>query len=553
MTSRDGKWCLNFNGELYNHFTLRSRVGGEFQGTSDTESLVEYIAAYGVAEALAVIDGIFAFTALNVETGELYLARDPFGVKPLYYAQRSTTTHVSSEVRPLVRMGCGGGMDSAALETFLTLRFVPSPRTLLAGISRLPPGHFMRVDAETGESETYRYVRPNEHRYHGTIEDAAMLYQSALREAVRRQLVSDRPVGVLLSGGIDSAMLAALAREFNWSVTGFTVGFGERYPHCEIADAAETAEELGIRHEEVIVTPDDLRDSLTEIVRSVEEPLGTTSIMPMWHLTRLAKSRADVVFSGHGNDELWGGYRRYRIEMLLGQYPQLKGKLFDLPEWTSRLPPSDAVRRGLECLGNNDTASRFRSAYSLFTARDIRDMTGSDVAGTALEPIAYWLDWLRGAGEMPDLERMMRIDTRLGLADDSLLYADKVSMAAGLETRVPMLDRDLVRFIDSLPIDYRTRFSETKVLHRAMARDYLPARIVDRPKKGFLVPFGTWSRGIWRDFVAERLLDRGTKLHDHIRRDAIESLWRRHQRGISDRSRQVFSLLMLSGWCEEFL
>ena len=158
MTSRDGKWCLNFNGELYNQFTLRSRVGGEFQGTSDTESLVEYIAAYGVAEALAVIDGIFAFTALNVETGELYLARDPFGVNPLYYAQRSTTTHVSSEVRPLVRMGCGGGMDSAALETFLTLRFVPSPRTLLAGISRLPPGHFMRVDAETGESETYRYV-----------------------------------------------------------------------------------------------------------------------------------------------------------------------------------------------------------------------------------------------------------------------------------------------------------------------------------------------------------------------------------------------------------
>ena len=147
----------------------------------------------------------------------------------------------------------------------------------------------------------------------------------------------------------------------------------------------------------------------------------------------------------------------------------------------------------------------------------------------------------------------MRIDTPMGLAEDSLLYTDKISMATGLETRLPLLDRDVVRFIDSLPVAYRTGLAETKVVNRAMARSYLPGKIVARPKKGFLVPFGELSRGMWRDFVAERLLDHGFKLHDHLERSAIEALWKQHQRRFSDRAREVFALMMLSGWCETFL
>lgn len=553
MTSRDGKWCVNFNGELYKHYNLRARVGGEFRGSSDTESLVEYLAAFGIEETLAVLNGIFAFAALNRETGELFIARDPFGVKPLYYAQRGAEFFVSSEIKPLTALGCGGGMDGQALESFLSLRFVPSPRTLMAGISRLAPGHYMRVDVASGACDTRRYVQPTGQRFSGSLEDAVDLYQSALKESVRNQLASDRSVGILLSGGIDSAVIAALAAEYNRSVIGFTVGFGEQYPACEIADAAETAESLGIRYEEVVVTPGDLKNSLSEIVSCVEEPLGTTSIMPMWHLTRLARTQATVVFSGHGNDELWGGYRRYRIELLLDRYPQLKRPGFRLPGAFAGLPIDDGIRRGLACLGNPDTASRFRSAYSLFPVSDIQHLTGRTSTGGVEASIAYWLDWLGTAGEMTDSERMMRIDTRMGLAEDSLLYTDKISMAAGLETRLPLLDRDVVRFIDSLPVAYRTSLAETKVVHRAMARDYLPANIVSRPKKGFLVPFGEWSRGMWRDFVAERLLENGLKLHDHVERRAVEALWKQHQRRFSDRSRQVFALMMLSGWCETFL
>ena len=169
-----------------------------------------------------------------------------------------------------------------------------------------------------------------------------------------------------ISGGIDSAVLAALAAEYNRPVIGFTVGFGEGYPACEIADAAEIEVALGIRYEEGVVTPDDLKNSLTDIVSCLEEPLGTTSIMPMWHLTRLAKRQATVVFSGHANDELWGGYRCYRIELLLDRYLQLKRPWFHLPRFVGGLPIDDGMRRGLACLGNPDTASRFRSAYSLF-------------------------------------------------------------------------------------------------------------------------------------------------------------------------------------------
>ena len=552
MKSLDGKWLINFNGEIYNHFSLRDRVDLEFRGSSDTESMLEYLARFGVDDTLAVLNGMFAFAAVNRETSELILARDPFGIRPLYFAKHDNHFSFASEIKPLLAIGVGGSMDAEALAAFLSLRYVPSPRTLHAGISKVPPGHFLQVDLETLNVETHCYVRPTAQSFQGSTEDAVAMYHRQLEETVRRQMVSDKRIGILLSGGIDSALIAAMAKNFNRGITGFTVGFGKDYPESEIEDAATTAEVLGIRHEHVTVTPDNLRSSLDDIARCLEEPLGTTSIMPMWHLTDLAAEKSSVVLTGHGNDEPWGGYRRYQIELLIARYPILRNGMFNLPGTLSRLPVSDGLKRGFDCLGKGDTAERFQAAYSLFTPAEISRLIQGPGAEVALESIAYWLDWLDDI-DMPDPDRMMRLDARMGLADDLLLYNDKLAMARTVETRVPMLDPDLVRLIESLPLDMRTSLRETKIVHRMMASKYLPEDIINRPKKGFQLPFGKWSRGIWQDLVAERLVAGGLKLHDHVDRHFVEELWRQHSKGLPDRSRQVFSLMMLSGWCETFL
>ncbi len=563
MRSRDGRWWVTFNGEIYNHFELRRLTGGDFRGTSDTETLVEFIAASGIDDTVQKLNGIFAFAAYDTETGNLYLVRDQFGIKPLYYmehsgvkgssAARVRTLLFSSEIKPLLDFLPDREVDARGLQTFLSLRYIPSPGTLLRGVSRLPPGHYLVHDTRSGQSVTHRYIRPVAERFEGTFDEATEIYRQELKRAVESQLLSDVPVGVLLSGGIDSALVAAMASEKNPGLTSFTVGFGAGYEDCEIEDAAETARVLGISHEYVQVTPRDLQGSLSEIFQAIEEPLGTTSVMPMWFLSRLARSRSTVVLTGQGNDEPWGGYRRYQIEMLLTKFPWLKSPIFRIPESVSGLVPDDGFRRGLDCLGEPDTALRFSNAYALFSRSEVQALTPDSRERFSGESIRYWLQWLNDVNCSGDDEIMMRIDTRMNLADDLLLYGDKISMAFALEARVPMLDTGLIRFIESLPLSYRTGFSRTKLVHKAMASQYLPDAIVHRRKKGFQVPFGEWSRGIWKDFTGGQLLDGNRKFHRIVDRSAVERMWNRHLDGRKDFSRQIFALLMLSGWSENFL
>ncbi|MFT4979456.1 MAG: asparagine synthase (glutamine-hydrolyzing), partial [Myxococcota bacterium] len=309
MISRDGRWWLTFNGEVYNHQTLREGLSVDFRGHSDTESIVESLSHRGIDETLRRLNGMYAFAALDRRERRLYLARDPFGIKPLYYSQTPGRIRFASEIGALKAMGVGARLDSDALQTFLTLRYTPSPQTLLAGISRLPPGHMLVHDLPSRDTSTRCFISPQSERFEGTQEEAVTAYESALRDAVGRQLLSDVPVGLLLSGGIDSALIAAMALEAGTKLTGFTVGFGGDHEECEISDAAHTAQVLGLPHRSVTVDPEQLWTSLPQIVRSVEEPLGTTSILPMWSLVAAARSEVTVVLTGQGSDEPWGGYR----------------------------------------------------------------------------------------------------------------------------------------------------------------------------------------------------------------------------------------------------
>jgi asparagine synthase (glutamine-hydrolysing) len=546
MKSRDGRWWLSYNGEIYNHLELRRELDAAWRGHSDTETLVEALAAWGLEGVLPRLNGIFAFAALDTVGGKLYLARDPFGVKPMYYAEQRGTFAFSSELKALARLvGPKRELNPAALRAFLTLRFVPSPQTLLEGIRRLPPGHVLERDLASARETLRCYAPPAQERFRGTLDEAVEGYYVLLSQAVKRQLLSDVPVGLFLSGGVDSGLVAALAAEHRGPLPSYTVGFGAEHEACELDDAAETASLLGLEHHAVRVSAQELWEAFAKCVAAVEEPLGTPSILPMWHLAKHARRDVTVVLTGQGSDEPWGGYRRYQAELWRSRipFPRLLALLGPLAR---HLPLPEFIERALASIPMADRVQRFAQIYAPFAPRLRERLTGSADPGCAAGSIRYWLDWLGDAG-LPDTQAMMAIDARLGLADNYLLYGDKISMAHSLEARVPMLDLELVRFIESLPVEYRVSFSGGKIAHKRAAERHLPAAIVRRRKKGFLLPFRTWSRTIWKERVAQILLERDTP----FRRGAVEELWREHLSGRRDWSEQLFALASFFLWQEQ--
>ncbi len=554
MQSKDKRWWISYNGEIYNHLALRKDLAHSFKSHTDTETIVELIAHQGIDNTLKKLNGMFAFAALDTQENKLYLVRDPFGIKPLYYFQKNKQFAFSSEIKALHKMGLlKTTPDVNALQGFLTLRYVPSPDTLWQGVQRLKPGHLLCVDLESMTSNISHYVKPVTEQFLGSLDEAASAYQIQLKNAIGRQLLSDVPVGVLLSGGIDSALVAAMAKDLGQKLPCFTVGFGKKHTECEISEAQETAKILGLPISSIVVTPKKMLDALPHIIRSVEEPLGTTSIMPMWYLVQRAKEDVTVVLTGQGTDEPWGGYRRYQVEMVRRLMPSSSfwRLLKNIGNRAgSRLP--DILERGLRTLAEPNLANRALEACTLFSASERQLLTGSTDHGGTLDIMNDWITWLKPSG-CSAAESMMRVDARMNLADDLLLYGDKISMATSLEARVPMLDSELITFIESLPLNYRVRLGRSKIAHKRMAEHYLPQSIVHRKKRGFQVPFGDWSRGPWRDFIEQALFDDNAPHLSYFNKKGLITLWQEHLSCRRDRSRQIFALLMLSLWWREMV
>ena len=547
MNSRDGRWLVTFNGEIYNHLALRSRVDVPFQGHSDTETLVELLSAGGIHATLPLLNGMFAFAALDRSTNTVYLARDPFGIKPLYLHHSTDQLCFASEIKALVAMGVTAEVDPQALSTLFTLGYVPSPQTMLRNVQRLGPGQLLIW--HEGQATIERYIQTHTHRTEMSLEEASDAYRDRLAAAVERQLISDVPVGVLLSGGIDSALVATMAREAGHQPKTFTVGFGGGSAACEIDDAAETARVLGLSHRSVLIEPDVLWEQLPSIVNALEEPLASLSPVAMWDLVKLAREEVTVALAGQGSDESWGGYSRYRMEYLR-RWASPASRLIRPLSGSRRLEvalPGWSLR-ALRAVGESDPARRFRYTYEIFPDRwRTRLLGGSDV-GTAEERIRDWLHWTAPAG-VSSCEQMMRVDGRMQLADDFFVYGDKISMSVSLEMRVPMADLELTRFVDGLPLHLKLNSRRQKILHKHMASRYLPDEIVNRKKKGFEVPVSKWSRTVWQNRVAELLLAKGSPHHRYLKLAGLEQFWKDHLRSSAPRGRQIYLLMMFALWC----
>jgi asparagine synthase (glutamine-hydrolysing) len=460
----------------------------------------------------------------------------------------------ASELRPLLAL-IPREVDRENLATLLRLRFSPSPDTLFKGVHKLRPGCLLEIslDGDQLVASEKSYMEPVRGAAGAPVSyrEAVDHYGRLFEQAVERQLMSDVEVGVLLSGGVDSALVASAAqRHSSRPLKAFTIGFtgAGAAGVDEVDDAIQTADHLGMDHRTVRMAFPDFLGTLRQCLRAVEEPLATTSIVPMYYLARLASQDVKVVLSGQGADELMGGYTRYQGEL----YRNV------VPKWLARSAGtlaqglgvrSEQLTRGLKALGTDGDVARFLTVYEVFSREDVSRLLGSAWQDQALARVEDAYSMLGCASLRTGIERMMSLDLRFGLSDDLLLYTDKLTMHYSLECRVPMLDHDLVRYVESLPPEYRVTRRARKRIHKDFATRSLTPLIIGRPKKGFLSPTREWFRD--GDTLREVLMDRGSHFASYFDLREVEATILQHSQGFN-RERHIFLLLCLCFFLEEF-
>lgn len=577
MLSPSGRYVIAFNGEIYNCEELREELTDvPFRGHSDTEVILAAFDMWGLPAALPRFNGMFAIAVWDRAERRLYLARDRFGEKPLYYGWIGSTLLFGSELKALQsHPAFGGELDRDALALYLRHNCIPAPYSIYQNVRKLPPASCLSVGGEgpagariyaywsLREVAEYGAVEP----FRGSFEDAIERVDTLLRDAVRLRMLSDVPLGAFLSGGIDSSAIVALMQtQSSRPVRTFSIGmFDSGYD--EAKDAHRVAQHLHTEHTELYVTPQEAIELITRLPGIYDEPFADSSQIPTFLVSRLARRHVTVALSGDGGDEVFGGYNRYswteRLWRRVGWMPRplrralagavtaISSERWDkllaaltpvLPgSWNQRQPGSKMHKLAgvLDACGVEDIYVRFASHW-LAPARIV---LGSSEPSTLVSLHDSW-------AELPTFtQQMMYLDTVSYLPDDILVKLDRATMAVSLEGRVPMLDPRVVEFAWSLPLEMKVFGGESKrVLRRVLAR-YLPPALFERPKMGFGVPLGEWLRGPMRDW-AEALLDEKRLRHEGIFDAApIREKWTEHLAG-SHWEHHLWDVLMFQAWLE---
>lgn len=555
MISACGGYALIFNGEIYNHEDLRKKIQSTitYKGHSDTETILYYLIEFGF-DAVADLNGIFALSLMDIKNGLLYLARDHFGVKPLYYALDAdkNTLVFSSEIRPIKAKSDHTTLNLPALASLLRLRFNASPYTLYKNIEKVRPGHFLKfnLNAPISKFEIVPFLKPVPLKKNfGNKDETIEKYGAFFESAVQRQLLSDVPVGILLSGGIDSALVAFVAQKYSgYRLKAFTVGFEGIFDEDEIEDAAQTANFLGLEHYYKKINFSDFLSVMKNCSKIVEEPLATTSMIPMYFLSELASQHVKVVMTGQGADEPLGGYQKYKSEIIQQNIPHqaqdvLRGFLKHLPTRNEKL------QRGTKSLGIKDELERFISTYEIFSPGEIQELIKcEDLLSKNL--LSYFYELLKCHQIEHPAEKMMAVDARMNLADDLLNYTDKITMNFALECRVPILDHELIQFIESLPMKYRLNLKEGKLIHKAYAKSLLPDEIIKRKKKAFKSPTNYWFKNE-SDVIKSILLDNASVFSRIFNLNKVNQLISLQEKG-HNKEKQIFLLLGIYYFLENF-
>lgn len=570
MLSADGRYVITYNGEVYNQAELKRALeahGSRFRGHSDTEFLVEAVSRWGVERTLDRIDGMFAFAVWDRNERVLVLARDRMGEKPLYFGRLRTGEVMFGSSLDSFRAhpSFDAGVDRDALALFFRHKYVPAPFTVYAGISKLEPGHVLRIGADglLGDPTPYWSYLDATSRgrtYSGTPEEAADQLDDLLRQSVRRQLVADVPVGAFLSGGIDSSLIVAIAQqESSDTVRTFTIG-SESSSYDEASDAARVAAHLQTDHTSLVVTAGDALRVVERLGTMYDEPFADSSQIPTFLVSQLARRDVTVALSGDGGDELFCGYNRYRWVPSIWQkasrlpsgvrkFGARAGRSIPPAAWdrASLLVPRDKrprqlglkVAKVLDVLDAGSPEEVFHRLVSHWP-RPTELVQGSSARHTMHTDRARW------PTSNNIVEHMMAIDAVTYLPDDILAKVDRASMSVGLEARVPFMNREIVEFAAGLPLRMLTEGGRSKALVRDVLARYVPRELVDRPKAGFGVPIDEWLRGPLRGWSEDRLM--GDVAGHFLDRRVIERSWSDHLSGRVNNAYRLWDVLMFVEW-----
>lgn len=572
MSSASGRWVIAYNGEVYNHLELRRVLASEgaapaWRGHSDTETLLACIEAWGVQGTLTRSVGMFAIALWDRERREMWLARDRLGEKPLYYGWQGESFLFGSELKALrAHPSFSAVVDRGALALFLRHNYVPDPHSIWQGIWKLPAGTFLKLTQNERGAKPEAYwslaevaERGTAQPFQGSDTEALHALAQLLGNAVQGQMVADVPLGALLSGGVDSTLVTALMQaRSRQPVRTFTVGF-EEAEYDETAHARAVAAHLGTNHTEVRLSAQDVLDLIPRLPQIYDEPFADSSQLPTHLVMKVARQQVTVALSGDAGDEFFGGYNRYRF------LPKVWSSLGHLPG-VIRAPALALAGLAPGMLGRvvgaTQVADKLSKVRRLFdrhpqglddlyraTVTEWQDNAGILVQGTIP------LNLLDQRDLWPKLKdpvaRMMALDGLTYLPADILTKVDRAAMAVSLETRAPFLDRDVVEFAWTLPMNMRIRDGKGKWLLRKLLDRHVPRALVERPKQGFGIPLDAWLRGPLREW-AETLLS-----EDRLRREGffhpapIRDAWQKHLRGEALCGSRLWSVLMFQAWLQD--
>jgi asparagine synthase (glutamine-hydrolysing) len=581
MTSSNKRYIIVFNGEIYNHMSLRHQLQNDFDnilwnGNSDTETILFLIEKYGITEGIKLLTGMFALAIWDSLENNLYLVRDRIGEKPLYYGWQGNTFIFSSELKSFHKHpDFKKEIDVNSLSLYFKYNYVPFPHSIYKGISKLKPGSILKVsrDSKVTSSITYWDFENivNESRTVGkgskkNIEQHIFELESLLTETIKGQMLSDVPLGAFLSGGIDSSLIVSIMQSISTKpVKTFTIGFGDK-EYNEANYAKIIAEYLGTDHTELYVSPNDAIAIIPSLPLIYDEPFADSSQIPTYLVSKLAKSQVSVSLSGDAGDELFSGYNRYilvykywpiiklipliirkKIAFLLTMIsPAFYDKFNHFVSVVSyrkiKLPNNlgDKLHKFTSLLYSKNQYDLYDKLISHWNCDDNLVVGQTNKDNSSYSPFS----------NLSDIERMMAIDTMTYLPDDILVKVDRAAMANSLETRVPFLDHRIISQAWKIPLEYKLKSGRTKYVLREILYKYIPKSMIERPKMGFGVPISIWLRGPLKEWAENLLSEDNIKSDGLLNYDVIKRKWDEHQSGERNWQYHLWGVLMFQAWYE---
>lgn len=561
--NEDGRYGVVFNGEIYNYVELRRELeakGHHFRTRSDTEVIVHLFEEYG-EDCVEHLRGMFGFAVWDNQNRSLFVARDRVGIKPLYYSVQNNRLYFASEIKALLETpDVPRGVDRVGLSHYLSLKYVPAPRTLFDGISSLPPGHTLSVN--DGKLQVRRYwdvsfkkSRSWNPKDSGHEQEAVSELGDLLRESVRLRLRSDVPFGAFLSGGLDSSVIVALmAEQMGEPVRTFSVGFAESEGQDELPYAKQVADRFGCVHHTLSITSDDFLGYAEDVLWHLDQPIADQATVATHMVAKLAREHVKMVLTGEGGDELFAGYARYSGERFSPLISSLPGVVRQAMRSASRKLPG--MRRGKIAIGaltQADEASRLANWFPMFGDDTKSRLLASWSEEGESSTKGLLASYLEQTDATTPLDRMLYCDTKTWLVDYLLLRGDKLTMANSLEARVPLLDHKLVEFAASLPDAWKLRGKTRKYLLKQFARTVLPESIIDRKKQGFPIPIEQWLRGKAKPMMQDLLATSVVERRGLFDAKYVEQLVQSHVSGYADYSTELWGLMSFEMWMQRFI